>query len=874
MLYKTKLPITILIALTLFLCVATLTAQNSITSPKDFFGFQPGSDRMLINYEELIDYLKDVEKNSDRIKLVEIGKSPMDKPIYICFISSAENIKNLYRLKEINKELALTGTLSDEQINEYQEEGKVFVLATLSMHSTEVGPSQSAPLWAYHLSTTENPDTLQWLNNVVFTMVPCHNPDGMDLIVEHYKKYKGTKYEGSSLPQVYHKYVGHDNNRDFMKLTQSDTRAIASIYNLEWFPQVMVEKHQMGSTGVRYFVPPPHDPIAENVDAGIWNWIGIFGSNMMKDMTKAGQKGVAQHYLFDDYWPGSTETCIWKNIIGFLTECSSAQTATPIYVEENELSVWGKGLAEYKKSINMPELWEGGWWKLSDIVDYETVSMYSILKTASDNKKEILKFRNDICKKEIEKGKTESPYYYVLPINQHDQSELVYLIELLQEHGVNVYQLNSNRTLEKKEFQKGDIIIPLSQPFRAFIKEAMESQVFPLRHYTPDGKMIRPYDITSWSLPLHNGVECYEIKEKPSERFKLILVKPDFTLNNITKSDTAYAYLLSAANNESYKVAFKLLANGQKVYRISKRTFVDGKEIPSGSFLVYNNEKVYDIIENISFTPAIIEKDREYEMEELKLPRMALVETNMHDMDAGWTRFVFDTYSIPYTVVKPGDFKDTDFTKDFDMVIFPDNDKSILMDGKYKSGNDYYMSSYPPEFVKGIGKDGMEKLMTFLDNGGTIISWGRSTDLFTTTLKIKHSKDDTEEFQLPVRNISSQLKSKEFYCPGSWMQLSLTKESPLTYGMKDQTGIFYRGRPVFSTSVPRFDMDRRVIGKFPEKEILISGFAENEEAIANKSALVWLKKGKGQLVLFAFQPQFRASTAATYKLLFNAILMN
>ena len=129
-------------------------------------------------------------------------------------------------------------------------------------------------------------------------MVPCHNPDGMDMIVEHYRKYKDTKYDGSSMPGVYHNYVGHDNNRDFVTLTQEDTKAIARIYNQDWFPQVMVEKHQMGSTGPRYFVPPPHDPIAENVDAGIWNWVGIFGSNIITDMTSAGLKGVSQHYLF------------------------------------------------------------------------------------------------------------------------------------------------------------------------------------------------------------------------------------------------------------------------------------------------------------------------------------------------------------------------------------------------------------------------------------------------------------------------------------------------------------------------------------------------------------------------------------------------
>ncbi len=91
--------------------------------------------------------------------------------------------------------------------------------------------------------------------------------------------------------------------------------------------------------------------------------------------------------------------------------------------------------------------------------------------------------------------------------------------------------------------------------------------------------------------------------------------------------------------------------------------------------------------------------------------------------------------------------------------------------------------------------------------------------------------------------------------------------------MPPESGAFFRGDPVFVTSRPDFDMDRRVIATFPEKDILLSGYMEKGELLKDKSCLVWLKKGKGQLVLFAFNPQFRASTAVDYKLLFNSILL-
>ncbi len=870
---KFKQAICFLTIIFLISITVTVFSQDAeIVEPIDHFGFKPGTDRELITYEELIDYLNILDENSEKLKMIEIGKSPFGKPIYICFVSSPENIANLDELKTINRSLMLDTEIPDQEREEIIEKGKVFVLATLSMHSKEVGPSQSAPLIAYDLITTSEINKLTWLDDVVYMMVPCHNPDGMDMIVEHYKKYKDTKYEGSSMPGVYHKYVGHDNNRDFVTLTQTDTKAIASIYNLEWFPQVMVEKHQMGSRGVRYFVPPPHDPIAENIDAGIWNWIGIFGSNMITDMTKDGLAGVSQHYLFDEYWPGSTGTCQWKNVIGMLTEAASVQVAKPIYIEPNELTVRGKGLSEYKKSVNMPLPWEGGWWRLGDIIDYEVSSTMSILKTASNHRTEILEFINDLCRREVEKGKTEAPYYYVMPLNQNDQGELVGIVNLLKEHGINVYQLNHDLIISNVIYGSGDIVVPMAQPFRPFIKEVLEDQEFPLRHYTPDGEIIKPYDVTSWSLPLHRGVQCIEINIRSTElENSLTEITDSFNLN---KEEIEYnAIILPANNNESYRAAFMAMGLGLKVFRLADDVITDEKEFKKGSFYIERSDKLNNILQTLTVSPVFLKSGFDYKLNEINMPRIGLTESWFHDMDAGWTRYVLDEYHIPFTILRPADFETTDLKDNFDIVIFPNVSKNVLMDGKYKSGSTYYISSYPPEYTKGMGEIGMEKLMEFLDGGGIIVSWGRSTQLFDTNLKIKHSEDDNEEFKLPFKSITNELKEAGLYCPGPLIKVNIKQNHPLTYGLEKDAGILFKGSQVFSTSIPKFDMDRRVIAVFPEKDILLSGYCENEKKLANKTAMVWLKKGKGQIVLMGFSPQFRASTQGTYKLLFNSILL-
>lgn len=848
------------------------SAQSRVMTPEEHFGFVPGSDYMLFNYGELIDYFQEIDKASPMLKMVEIGQSPMGKKMYIAFISSEKNIKNLDKLREINKVLALDPGLSEKEQLENITNGRVFVLATLSMHSTEVAPSQAAPLIAYELITTDDPLIKRYLDDVVFMIVPNHNPDGMDLVVDNYKKYKGTQYDGASLPGVYHKYVGHDNNRDFVSLTQEDTRAISRIYSLDWFPQVAVEKHQMGSNGIRYYVPPSHDPIAENVDAELWAWMGVFGTNMLRDLTNEGLAGVGQNMIFDDYWPGGTTTSNWKNVIGMLTEAASVKEATPIYIEPGELQASGKGLAEYEKSVSFPMPWPGGWWRLGDIVKLEIGSTFSIIKTASLLKHDILKFRNDLCRREVEKGRTQPPYYYVFPAEQADQSELISLATLMTEHGVNSFRLSKNYTLDGINLKEGDIVYPLAQPFRAFIKEVMEKQKFPVRHYSTGGEMIRPYDITSWSLPLHRGLLSHEIKTR------------DLAFENLLKPMTVKYYPLAgtyklpavfpATSNGSFKAAFIAMQNGLKVSRLSQETKAGGKIYGKGSFVIEGNDETLlnRIVKESLAEPGYAEQSSKLTLEEVSMPRIALVETYFSDMDAGWTRYLFDTYNLPYKVIRPDEFEKTDFTKDYDIIIFPSSGKTMLMTGKPGTETRAAMSNYHPDYQKGMGKKGLEKLLQFINNGGKVIAWGQSTDLFTGMLEITEG-EKKEEFVLPFTNIAEQAQKDGLLIPGSWVHMTVKQDHPLTRGMPAETGIFYRGQPLWTTSVPRFDMDRRVIGVFPDDDLIISGFGEKEEKIADMAAMLWLKKGKGQIVLYAFNPQFRASTPATYKLLFNALFL-
>jgi hypothetical protein len=852
--------------------LAIAQSKPAIRSPESVFGFVPGSDRKLIDYGQLVGYLADLAAASERIEMREVGTTPLGRPMYVAFISAPGNLERLDELQEINRRLALDPKIPEKERAALIRDGRVFVMETLSMHSGEVAPSQSLPIFAHRMAATDDPETLARLGEVVLMMVPCHNPDGMDMVVEHYRKYLGTEYEGSRLPRVYHKYVGHDNNRDFVALTQKDTRVISALFSTEWYPQVLVEKHQMGSTGPRYFVPPNHDPIAQVVDEGLWNWTAVFGSNLSRDMTADGLQGVASHWLFDDYWPGSTETSIYKGVISFLTEAASCRVATPVFVEPTELSVRGKGLAEYKKGVNMPDPWPGGRWSLGDIVSLELSSMNSILGTAARHREEILEFRNDLCRKEVEKGRTEAPYYFVVPEKQRDPGEMHALVRLLEMHGVRIDRLEGEVAVGDHHFSPGDIVVRLSQPYRSFVKEVMERQRYPERHYTPDGELIRPYDITSWSLPLHMGVRSIQVDTR-SEELEALLEPTDASDVAIDRTlpEQVWAIAYPSTSNESYRAVFAALAAGLKVGRF---THPFGA-LPPGSFVILagsaSRETLGAIVDTADVAPHLLESEITVAFMPIRNPRVAVVETYFHDMDAGWTRFLFDTYGVTYKVLHPEDFDAIDLSGDFDVIVFPDASKDVLTKGKYKRYNRYVANDFPPEFRKPISKKGLGKLTEYITNGGIVVSWGGSTALFTDGLPIPKKGDEVETYELPVRDVSESLEG--VLVPGAFLAVDFIEDHPLTWGMPEHAGAFSRGKPVFATSIPVLDTDRRVIGIYPERDLLVSGYVEGEKELEDRPVMVWLRAGKGQLVLFGVRPQFRGSTPATYKLVFNALLL-
>jgi hypothetical protein len=438
-------------------------------------------------------------------------------------------------------------------------------------------------------------------------------------------------------------------------------------------------------------------------------------------------------------------------------------------------------------------------------------------------------------------------------------------------------RLNQDVTVGEHHLSADDIVVPLAQPYRAFVKEMLEKQRYPERHYTPDGELIRPYDITSWSLPLHMGVRAIQVETRSSAlEASLDPLNPDDdpAKFRVEEGVTALAFLPSA--NQSYRVAFAALGNGLAVGRLAEPLRREQEpELPAGTFLVptrgSSEDALRELLDSIDSSPIALTTAIDGNVVPMKLPRVALVETWFHDMDAGWTRYLFDTYGIQYRVLHPEDFESADLTSDYDVIVFPDASKDVLTKGKYKRGDRYVTNDYPPKYRKPISKAGMSKISAFVEQGGIVVSWGGSTGLFTDGLAAPTEETDADKIELPVRDITQRLDGVS--APGSFLAVDFITDHPLTWGMPKRGGAFTRGRPVFATSIPRLDTDRRVIAVYPERDLLLSGYLAGEKELQNRPAMVWVRAGKGQLVLFGIRPQFRGSVPATFKLVFNALLL-
>ncbi len=537
---------TLILALSIFLPFLTfelVTAQRprsrpittvvSIPAPKDVLGFTPGDDRKLASWNQVLTYFDKLDQASDRVKFEALGKSTMDVPFVMATISAPENLARLDDYKQIQDLLADPRKLGapatrDRKAAELIRRGKTIVLITFGIHSTEVGSYLSSMLIAHRLASSNEPEIQKILQNTIVLLVPSLNPDGVDIVKKWYDKTLGTQFEGTSPPELYHKYVGHDNNRDWYAFTQVETQiTVSKIHNI-WHPQIVHDIHQQGELGSRLFLPPYMPPVEPNVPKQIVEGYTELGNWMAGEMRRAGFQGITTGSTYDAWTPARAYSH-YHGGVRILSETASARLATPINLKFEELRS-REGYDPQKESDTFGPLWRGGEWRLRDITNYMTTGAFTLMKHAAQNRERWLNRFYEIGKDAVRPRRPGELFgFVILPSGLYSQNSSK-LVDILRYANVEVDWANARKAFQANgtTYPANSWIVRMDQPNAAFAKALLESQRYPnLRD--PDGHPIPPYDVTAHTLPLLMNVEVKPVIAPfpyPIARSKTISIDP------------------------------------------------------------------------------------------------------------------------------------------------------------------------------------------------------------------------------------------------------------------------------------------------------------------------------------------------------------
>lgn len=832
------------------LVAQAFSQTKHITTPMEQFGFEPGTDRKLADWMQLTAYYQKLAAESDRIRYQELGKTMEGRPFVMLTVSSPENLARLGQYQEIVTKLSDPRITSPEEAKSLVAHGRTVVVITFNIHSTEIASSQTAAAFAYRMVSSADPDVITILENVIILLVPSQNPDGQQLVVDWYRKTLGTPAEGSNPPVLYAKYVGHDDNRDWVGLTQLEQQHTAKIIN-DWHPQILYDLHQQGADAPRIYLPPWVDPIDPNIDPLLVSSMNALGVRIAHDLASSGKSGVLVHGVYD-FWSPLRDYISLHNGLRILSESASANLASPIEVPFEKLGA-GIGYDAKVAAWNYPDPWKGGTWHLGDIVAYQMTALESISKTAAIDRERFLSDFYAISSHAVHP--LSGPYAYVISRQQIDPAMTERLVKTLLAAGVEVQQAAASFDAGGRSYPLGSYIVMLDQPYRSFAKTVLERQRYPdIREY-PGGPPQRPYDVTTTSLPLFFDVKADAIDEPfVVAAHKVAAIEP--VLGHVEKA-AAQGYILDDHTNSSLYALFNLLGHGVKAYRLTGAGSDPGAiYLPPQSALAGKltaAARKFAVSFESATTPisgnALV----------MKTPRIGLYKSWIPSLDEGWTRFVFDKNEIPYKTVVDGDIRKGHLRRHFDAIILPDNPPPAILEGRPGGARDessrLTLPQVPQEYRGGLGPQGAAALQAFVEAGGTLITDNKASDVYAT-------KGDPS-----FSDALSDIPPKEFYCPGSILEVAVDTSSPIAFGSSPTVPIFFEMGPAFKVSG-----SVRSIAHYASDKPLLSGWILGEQHLDGAAAIAEKPIGKGRVISFGFIPTYRGLSEVTYKFLLNAML--
>ncbi len=809
--------------------LAAAWAAGGVPTPREHFGFEPGEDYKLADYGQLAGYFRRLAAGSDRLRVIEFGRSSMGRPMIAAVISDAENLARLERYREISRRLAL-GEASEEEARRLAAEGRVVVWIDSGLHATETAPSQHAPHLAWRMVTGEDEETRRIRRNVILLQIPCVNPDGLDMVAEWYRRNVGTPHENARLPWLYQKYAGHDNNRDYFMFNLEETRHVGRMLFEEWFPQIVYNQHQSPPFPARIFVPPHAEPLNPNIPAAVAEGVTLIGAAMRERFARENKAGVISYLSFDGWWNGGLRTApLFHNMHGILTETAGYAYATPrVYDAKDFPERFATGAPTREPSIFYPRPWMGGRWSLRDAIEYMLTADLAVLDYAARHSRELLEKAWQMARAAIEAGRKGNPYAYVVPAEQWDRSSALAMLERLKRGGLRILRARREFEAGGRKFSAGSWVLPAGQPFRAYLIDLMEAQRYPDMRAGEGGTARRPYDVAGWTMPLNMGVKVERVEEPFEAELEEAreFAQPEGTME--------------ARENAAFVTVARLLEQGRRVYRRK-----------DGAFTTEAQGAAW----------------------ELRRPRVALYEPWTANIDTGWTQWLLDTYRVSYEVLHNEEVQGGQLGRRFDAVILASQSPSSILHGiRYgeapagtRDVKVELRAVQRPEYTGGIGVRGLAALEEFVREGGWLLAFDAAAAL------------PVEYFPLPLSN-AIRPGAGGFQCPGSILRITVDTAHPLALGMPAEATAYVTGGQAWDVTLMdeynRGERETRVVARYAKEKLLASGWVANERQVLGKAALVEARYGRGRVAVFGFRPQFRGQTFGTFKFVLNAIYMS
>ncbi len=858
--------------LLLALTLAATAVSAQVPHPKDVYGFTPGDDYKLAKYSQMLEYYQKLDAASDRVQMREIGKSVLGRPLLLLFISSEENLKNLDKWRDTAEKLT-RARVDESTAEKLARDGKAIVWVDGGLHATEVAHGQMTGLLAHKVATEETPEMQTIRDNVIMLLMPMMNPDGLDIVANWYERNLGTPFETTRPPWLYHFYVGHDNNRDWFMNNMPESQAVTDVIYNEWYPQIVYNHHQTSPSWTRIFIPPFADPVNPNIHPGVTTGVNLVGSAMANRFATKEMPGVVSGVIFSMWWNGGMRTVpYFHNMVGILTETAHATPSPRFYdpdsIPKSIASRRGVGMSTSGTNIFYPNPWKGGESRFSDPVRYMLTGTMAVLRIASDRREEWLYNMYRMGRSAIKKGESNEPFAYVISSEQWNAGEETSLVNVLQIGGVEIKRASKAFKAGGKSYPAGSFVVPAAQAFRPYAVDLLEEQNYPDRRRSPNGPPDPPYDLAGWTLPMQMGVQVDRVTEKfsfsgdPVEG--QLAPKPGKVSGN-----AGFGYVLSHRPNASAMAVNRLLADGEKVHWASEKLSVDGEDEVGAIVIEANGDGTKSRVEKLSEELGLnfygAAKKPSEKLHALKSPKIGLYKSWQANMDEGWTRWLLTEYAFPHDTLHDADIQKGDLSQ-YHAIILPSQSPRGILNG-------HAPGTMPEEYTGGLGLEGALALKSYVANGGTVVALDASSDFVIA------------QFGLPVRNLVANTSPNQFFIPGSLVRMNVKTDHPLAYGMeKEAAASFVRSRVFGTVRLRRSGEGGReeikeapplpveVIARYAKNDILMSGWAYGEKRhLGGKAAVMRVRHGEGNVVLFGFRPQFRGQPRGTYKLFFNTL---